>query len=202
MASYTLSKATDSSTDFQSTFLPQDNGQGRDPNNPIGLPLGFDPDSERGPSLQDQRHRLVISGLYVAPYKINISTVTRVESGRPYNILAGADLNGDGNGGSIPGPDRALRVPGDLSSSINRNAGTLPGQVTVDLRFSRRLALGGRTSVDAIVDVFNLFNRANFTDINNIFGSDAYPTNPSPTFGQFQQAGPPRQAQLAVKVNF
>jgi len=46
------------------------------------------------------------------------------------------------------------------------------------------------------------FNRANFIDINNIFVTDSYPSRPLPTFGQFQQAGPPRQAQLAVKVNF
>ena len=201
-ASYTLSNAKDSSTDFQSTFLPQDNGRGRDPADPNGLPLGFEPDRERGPSLQDQRHHLVISGLYVAPYDINISTVTRVGSGRPYNILAGEDLNGDGNGGAIPGPDRALRVPGDLSSSISRNLGSLPAQVAVDLRVSRRMTLRGRLSIDAIFDVFNLFNRANFTDVNNIFGIGAYPTNPSPTFGQFLQTGPPRQAQLALKVSF
>ena len=202
LASYTLSNAKDSSTDFQSTFIPQDNGRGRNPADSTGLPVGFNPDSERGPSLQDQRHHLVFSGLYVAPYGINVSTVTRVDSGRPYNILAGEDLNGDGNGGAIPPPDRALRVPGDLSSSISRNLGTLPGQVTVDLRFSRRIALGGRASIDAIVDIFNLFNRTNYTDVNNIFGNGAYPTNPAPTFGQFQQAGPPRQGQLAVKINF
>jgi hypothetical protein len=202
MASYTLSEATDSSTDFQSTFLPQDNGRGRDPNNPTGLPLGFDPRSERGPSLQDQRHRVVLSGLYVAPYGINISTVATVASGRPYNILAGADLNVDGNGGTIPGPDRALMVPGNLSSSVGRNAGTLPAQATVDLRLSRRMAFGRGNRVDLIVDVFNVFNRANFTEVNNIFGTDAHPTNPLPTFGQFQQAGPPRQGQLAVKLNF
>jgi hypothetical protein len=200
--SYTLSKATDTSTDFQSTFLPQDNGRGRNPNDPNGLPLGFDPDGERGSSLRDQRHRLVLSGLYVAHYGINISTVTTVESGRPYNILSGVDLNGDGNGGAIPGPDRPLRVPGDLSSSIGRDAGTLPTQVTVDVRVSRRMPLGGHRSVDAIVEVFNLFNRANFIDVNNIFGTDSYPSQPLPTFGQFQQAGPPRQAQLALKVNF
>jgi hypothetical protein len=202
VASYTLSKAMDSSTDFQSNFLPQDNGRGRDPNDPAGLPLGFDPDSERGPSLQDQRHRLVLSGLYIAPYAINVSAVMTVASGRPYNILAGVDLNGDGNGGAIPGPDRALGVPGDLSSSIKRDEGILPTQATVDVRFARRFSLGRRGSVDAIFEVFNLFNRANFTDVNNIFGVDAYPSNPLPTFGQFQQAGPPRQAQLAVKVNF
>jgi hypothetical protein len=166
------------------------------------LPVGFNPDSERGPSLQDQRHRLVLSGLYAAPYGINISTVTRVESGRPYNILAGTDINSDGNGGAIPPPDRALRVPGDPSSSIGRNAGTLPAQVTVDLRVARRWPLGGRTNIETLLEVFNLFNRANFTDVNNIFGMGAYPAAPSSTFGQFQQTASPRQAQLAVKFSF
>jgi hypothetical protein len=47
-----------------------------------------------------------------------------------------------------------------------------------------------------------VFNRTNYTEINNIFGTGAYPANPVPTFGQFTQAGAPRQIQLAVKVNF
>jgi hypothetical protein len=202
MVSYTLSKAEDNSTDFQSAFIAQNNGQGRDPGNPTGLPIGFDPDSERGPSLQDQRHRLVLSGLYVAPQAINISSIITVASGRPYNILAGADLNGDGDGGTIPGPDRARTTPSDPASSVGRNSGTLPAQATVDVRVNKKIALGGRTSVDAIFEVFNLFNRANFTDINNIFGVNAYPTSPLPTYGQFQRAASPRQVQLAVKINF
>ena len=50
--------------------------------------------------------------------------------------------------------------------------------------------------------MFNLFNRTNYTEINNIFGTGAYPTSPLPTFGQFTQAAPPRQVQLAFKVMF
>ena len=60
----------------------------------------------------------------------------------------------------------------------------------------------GRMSVDAIFEVFNLFNRSNFTQVNNVFGTGAYPTAPLPTFGQFTQAAPPRQMQLAVKIGF
>ncbi len=52
-ASYVLSKAEDTSNDFQSTFIPQHNGRGRNPEDPDGLPLGFDPAAERGPSQQD-----------------------------------------------------------------------------------------------------------------------------------------------------
>ena len=48
MVSYTLSKAEDNGTDFQSEFIAQDSGRGRNPDDVNGLPLGFDPDSEKG----------------------------------------------------------------------------------------------------------------------------------------------------------
>ena len=202
LASYTLSKAEDNSTDFPSAFLPENNGRGRDPSNPNRLPIGFNPDSERGPSLQDQRHHLVLSGMYVAPYAVNVSAIVTVASGRPYNIIAGADLNGDGDGGTIPGPDRARTNLADPSTSIRRNSGTLPTQASVDLRVNKILPIVGRARLAAIFEVFNLFNRANFTDINNVFGPGAYPSNPLPAFGQFLQAAPPRQAQVALKIEF
>jgi hypothetical protein len=204
LVSYTLSKAEDNSTDFQSAFIPQDNGRGRDKQNQAGLPIGFNPDAEKGPSLQDERHRLVVSGLYVAPADVQVSTIITVGSGRPYNILAGADLNGDGNGGSFPS-DRPRTNPADPTTSIGRNTGTLPTQATVDLRVSRRFPLAGRASIDGIFEVFNLFNRTNYDltdDGPNIFGTGAYPTNPLPTFGRFTQARSPLQMQLAFKVNF
>ncbi len=201
LASYTLSEAEDNSTDFQSAFLPQENGRGRDAANLKGLPVGFDPDSERGPSLQDQRHRLVVSGMYLLPGNVMISSIVTVASGRPYNILAGADLNGDGNGGAFP-PDRARGERASQATSVGRDAGTLPSHATVDARVSRRFPLGGRASVEGIFEVFNLFNRVNYTDINNIFGAGAYPAAPLPTFGQFTQAAAPLQAQIGIKVHF
>ena len=74
-------------------------------------------------------------------------------------------------------------------------------QATVDLRVGRRFPAGPLV-VDAIVEVFNLFNRSNFTAVNNVFGTGSYPSQPLPTFGQFTQAAPPRQIQLALKVGF
>jgi hypothetical protein len=201
LASYTLSKADDNSTDFQSAFIPENNGTGRNRQDPTGLPAGFDPDSERGPSTQDQRHRFVFSGVVTAPADLQVSSLVTVGSGRPYTILAGADLNGDGNGGAFP-PDRARQNTADPGSSIGRNSATLPMQASVDVRVSRRFRLGGPFSIDGIFEVFNLFNRTNFTEINNIFGTGAYPANPVPTFGQFTQAAPPRQIQLAAKLSF
>ncbi|HEY7057162.1 MAG TPA: hypothetical protein VH458_11590, partial [Vicinamibacterales bacterium] len=62
--------------------------------------------------------------------------------------------------------------------------------------------LGAGARLEAIFEVFNLFNRANFIDINNVFGTGPYPTNPLPAYGQFLQTGPPRQAQVALKISF
>jgi hypothetical protein len=199
-ASYVLSKAEDVSADFQSAFLPQNNGRGRDPNNRQGLPIDFDPNAERGPSGQDQRHRLVVSGWYEAPAGIQLSAIVAAASGVPFNILAGTDLNGDGDGGNFPA-DRARRTPGDPASAVARNAGRLPAEATVDLRVNRRFSMGG-FAVEPIFEVFNLFNRTNFTDINNVFGIGAFPSAPLPTYGQFVRTAPPRQAQLGFRLMF
>lgn len=201
LASYTLSKAEDTSADYQSFFIPQDNGRGRNPNDPNGLPLGFSPHAERGPSLQDQRHRFVISGAVEPGAGFTISAIATLASGRPYNILAGADLNGDGNGGATA-PDRPRRNPADQATAIGRNAALLPPQYTVDLRIGRRTPLAGRARLDLMLEMFNLFNRTNYTNVDNIYGTEAYPGRPLPTFGQFTEAAPPFQAQLAARITF
>ena len=46
----------------------------------------------------------------------------------------------------------------------------------VDMRFYRGFKLGGRTSIEPTLEVFNLFNRSNFTTYNVI--------EISPAFGQ------------------
>jgi hypothetical protein len=205
VASYTLSKAEDTSTDFQTTFLPQNNGYGRSASDRNGLPIEFDPHLERGPSTQDQRHRLVLSGVGELPWHLQLSGIATVGSGRPFTPLAGADLNGDGNGGQFP-PDRARRDPTEESTSVGRNSETTDGYASVDLRVTRRFGIGA-TTVDAIVEVFNLFNRTNFVEETNqssfaIFGSGVYPSNPLPGYGRYTMTSPPRQVQLAVRVTF
>jgi hypothetical protein len=207
LASYTFSKAEDNSADFPTAFIPQDNGLGRNPRDPRGVPLGFNADLERGPAIWDERHRLVISGAYRAPRVAQFSAIVTAASGRPYTPLAGVDLNGDGNGGVQP-PDRARRVPGDPATSVARNSERLPSQFSVDVRISRRFAAGRALVVEPMLEAFNLFNRTNFTEANNVFGTGAFPSEPARdangrvTYGLFTQAQPPRQVQLAIKLSF
>ena len=198
---YTFSSAEDTATDFHAGFVPQSNGRGRDPNDVDGLPLRFDPRAERGPAINDHRHRLVVSGVARLPGDLIVAGILNVQSGTPYNILAGVDLNGDGDGGGFPS-DRPRRNPGDETTSIGRNAGRFPARSTVDLRVTRRFPLTDRMSAELIGEVFNLLNRANFVGVQNVFGPGAYPADPIPSFGAFTQAAAPRQAQLALVLGF
>jgi hypothetical protein len=207
LVSYTLSKAEDTSTDFQSAFIAMNNGRGRDPNNLTGLPIGFDPLSEKGASTQDQRHRLVISGLYQFPWQISLSGIITAASGRPYTPLAGVDLNGDGDGGAFPS-DRARTNPADPSTAVARNSQTMKSQFNIDTRISKRFAASRGFAIDGILDIFNVTNRTNYTEINNIFGTGAFPNTPlkdaqgRTTYGVYEQALPGRQFQLGAKIIF
>jgi hypothetical protein len=162
--------------------------------------------SEWGPATHDQHHRFVASGLYELPWDLRVSAIFTAASGRPYTPLAGFDFNGDGNGGAFP-PDRARRNPADEASSVGRNSETTASYVNLDLRLGKRFRLGKSAALEAIVEAFNVLNRANFFENTNqssftIFGTGAFPTNPLPTYGRYTETLPPRQVQLAAKLSF
>jgi hypothetical protein len=200
--SYTWSNAEDNVSRY--TGQVDDNGMGRNPSDPTGLPLGFDPASEKGPADTDQPHRLVLSGVWSAPWRVNISGILTAASGIAFTPLAGADLNGDG----LPQNDRARVDPANGSTAVGRNSERLPAQVTADLRVARPMRLSPRVTLTPMLEVFNLFNRSNINEVNNIFGTGAFPGDPlrdasgRTTYGLFQKALPPRQVQLAARVAF
>jgi hypothetical protein len=200
--SYTWSSAEDNVSRYAGQV--EDNGTGRNPSRPTGLPIGFDPDSEKGPADTDQPHRLVVSGAWMAPWDFTLSGILTAASGIPFTPLAGADLNGDG----LPTADRARATPADASTSVGRNSERLPAQVTADMRLARPIRLSGRLTLTPMLEVFNLFNRSNFIEVNNVFGTGAFPNDPlrdaagRVTYGLFQKAQPPRQVQLAARLAF
>ena len=195
-ASYTRSRAEDNSIDV--LLGVQDPGRGRNPADPSGPPLGFDPMGDKGLSGNDRPDRFVFGGTFVLPAQVECSSIVSAGSGSPYTMLAGSDLNGNGDATT----DRARRDPASEASSVGRNTGRLPAQATVDVRVSRRFGLTRRIGVDVMLDVFNLLNRANFTAANNVWGPGAYPDHPLPSFGQLTAAGPPREIQLGARLVF
>jgi hypothetical protein len=117
LVSYTWSHAIDDSTDVVSTAdAPQNN---------------FNPNGERSSSTFDQRHRLVLSGVYSSGRLggtgfvpavfsgVTVAPIFEIASGRPFNILTGDDTNFDFN----PLTDRPNAV---ASGSGTTSCGTAP----------------------------------------------------------------------------
>jgi hypothetical protein len=78
--------------------------------------------------------------------------------------------------------------------NAGRNSVLAPGYAAVDLSLGKDVALGESARLELRLEVFNLFNRANF-DVPNR-------TAFTPNFGRIFSAAPARQFQLGVKAAF
>jgi hypothetical protein len=200
LANYTLSKAFDTTTDFNSDFGPVDN------TNLAG---------ERGLSNFDQRHKVVLAtvadtgtlgGRLFSNFQL--APIFRYNSGHPFDLLAGADVNGDNHSTN----DRPIGAA--------RNTGMGPDFIDFDMRISRRFKMGERANVQFLAEGFNLFNRTNFASVNNVVGpnfglpvaaggtgattfnvSGNSSLSPSTPLG-FTSAYPMRQLQLGIRFGF
>ena len=190
-AHYTFAKAIDEVTDFNSDFSAQ---------NPLNLRL------DRALSSFDQRHRAVISGVLQSSFDNPFlrdwvfSPIFIAGSGRPFNLLLGADANGDG------------RSQSDRPGQAGRNTGVGESFFSFDMRLARRVLVKESRFLEFTFEAFNIFNRTNFTGVNNIVGttfatatefrvhgrSDRLTTEPL----GFISASNPRQLQLGVRFNF
>ena len=155
LAHYTFSKTIDEVTDFNSDFSAQ---------NPLNLR------DDRALSAFDQRHRVVVSGVFQAPdlgdgaagafFKDFVfAPIFTYGSGRPFNLLTGGDTNNDG---------RSLT---DRPFGLGRNTGIGESIITFDARLSRRFQVSERRYLELIFEGFNLLNRTNFNGINNEVGN-------------------------------
>lgn len=164
-------------------------------------PADFDDDLANG--VNDQRHRLVLSGLWRVPSPAegwqrgllggwSLSWIATAASGQPYSELVTGDLNRDGNG-------RNDIVPG------SRNAHELPSTYNVDLRLAKDVPLFGETTLELIVEAFNLFDRDNISAQRAnfyTFSTAAVTLTPAAGFGQDTAAFDNRIVQLAAKLRF
>jgi len=96
-------------------------------------------------------------------------------------------------------------VPGFTSAgagctgNLGRDAFTMAGFFTWDMRLSRRIPLGERFKMDVIADAFNLFNRTNITAVNQLCDPSAGSTC---TAGQPTASYDARQFQFALKLSW
>jgi len=200
---YTFSKGFDTSTDYNSDYGPQD---------PTNLNL------DRALSEFDERHKVVIAGVFDSPWKQSIlsgfqlAPIFSYHSGHPFNLLAGGEVNGNNH------------ITNERPIGAPRDTGLGPNYVDFDMRLSWRHKLGERANLQVTAEGFNLANRTNFASVNNevspLFGfSPGFTTfnvsgirpgtplagggtaNPSVPL-TFTSALPKRQIQLGLRLTF
>jgi hypothetical protein len=163
----------------------------QNPNDP-----NFTGAAEVGNAIFDQRHRFVLSGVYVAPLKIRFGGVTTLASGLPYNIITGDNNSGD-TGATT---DRPI-INGAL---VGRNTGRGGNIYEVDPFVSRIFPLlHDRVQIDLRAESFNVLNHANFVGYSGTYGEG---TTSGKGFG-LPLAGvtnqlPARSFQFSGKVSF
>jgi hypothetical protein len=195
---YTLGKVTDTVPDA-TAVVPGGSDDAKFPSNPADF------GADDAPGSNDQRHRLVLSGLWSIPcfresegWKKavldgwSLSWIAAAGSGQPYSALVTNDLNRDGN-------RRNDIVPG------SRNARNLPWTYSLDLRVAKRIAFGERFGAELIAEAFNLLDRDNINAQRTGFYTYDTANNllvPQAGFGTDLGAADNRIVQLAVKLTF
>jgi hypothetical protein len=141
----------------------------------------------------DQRHRFVANGIWQVGHGFQVSGLYFYGSGERDPYQYSGDLRQLGVAG-LSGVER-LRPDGSI---IPRNTFVGDPIHRVDVRFQQRLSVGGRARVDAILEVFNLFDRANY----GVYELDqASPVFGVPVSSQNIAYGP-LVTQLGFRVSF
>jgi hypothetical protein len=174
--------------------------------------------AERGNSIFDARHRLVVSYVLELPFQgafaggWQLSGVTTFQTGTPVdaglsfdNANTGSvgdnrpDLVGDPNTGPRT-PQQwfntaAFATPAPFTfGTTGKNVITGPGIQTSDFSVTKNMRFSKTGKMQLRLEVFNLFNQTNFAAPNATFGN--------PNFGVISSAGEAREVQFGVKLGF
>lgn len=168
-----------------------------------------------GRSDNDQRHRLVVSASASTPMtagstaweKIShgflASTMIQYYSALPFNIVTGVNsLQGTGGRPYADGSVQAANFDVRAVEFIPRNAGNGTDFFTASLRISRAFRIGANRRIEAMLETFNLTNRANAVTRNTTWGTGSYPSNPAASFNTITAVGDPRTLQFGVRLSF
>ena len=194
MANYTYSKAWDTTTDFNSDYAPQDETN-----------LA----AERALSDFDERNKFVATGVFESRWNnrslkgFEVAPIFSYHSGNPFNLLAGADINGD------------RHYTNDRPIGAGRNTGLGPDYFSFDMRLSRTFRLREKANLQLLAEAFNITNRTNYASVNNVVGpnfgalpgfttfnvSGSAALSPTQPLG-FTSVFPKRQIQLGFRLDF
>jgi hypothetical protein len=157
------------------------------------VPFQTAPDlgGEYGLAATDQRHRAVLNGVWER-WGFQVSGLYFFGSGYRFHTNWGTDLRQIG--GVRPNSLR-LRPDGTL---VPRNNFTGNALHRVDVRLQQRVPLLGRARIDGMLEIFNVFNHANFGRYVIQESSRNYGLPQQSTLAAYQ----PRTMQLGFRLTF
>jgi hypothetical protein len=188
-----------------------------------GLPQNpYNRRAERGLASFDRTHVAVINYTYELPFfrkptnlmerlvgGWQMSGITALQSGRPYNVgITGANIGLSNrpdivSGQAIEGPKTAsqwfntaaFRMPAfGFYGNAGRNLVRGPGMNKWDFSMFKNFRLGEVANVQFRWEMFNLFNHSNLDAVSLSLGAA--------NFGQVTSARDPRTMQFGLKVEF
>jgi hypothetical protein len=173
---------------------------------------------DRSLSEFDERHKVVIAGVFDSPWNqralsgFEFSPIFVYHSGHPFNLLAGGEVNGDNHTTN----ERPIGAP--------RDTGLGPNYYDLDARLSWHHSVGEHMNLEFTAEGFNIPNRTNYASVNNevdpLFGFQPgfttfnvhgiRPGTPLPGGGTVSPSTPlaftsalnKRQVQLGVRLSF
>jgi hypothetical protein len=145
----------------------------------------YGPNLDRGPSDLALMHTLSAYGLCQLPKQFQISAIFRAQSGFHYNrsfTNDAPDVDGDG-------------IPAAVDFTAGRNHFAAPRFVNLDVRIAKWFKVRDRVRLEALIEFFNTFNRANPAQIQNAAEGPV-------RFGAVTQVLPGREGQVGIKIEF
>ena len=124
-----------------------------------------------GPNVTtDARHRVNLSAVFQLPWGFSVAPIYLFRSALPVFLTDGRDLNKDGDAVDIPATAYAVDTfNSNTGTTTNKNIGACTtincgrgmSQQQMNLRVSKSFHIAGTARIDAIFEVFNLFNAIN-----------------------------------------
>jgi Tfp pilus assembly protein FimT len=158
------------------------------------------PELDAGPSKNDIRNNLRLSGILDLPHGFTISAITLNRSAAPFTPTIGFDTQNDGNDDN----DRAI-INGRVAG---RNSMRGSPFSDLDMRILKSFRTGEHSKLETFAEFFNVTHNTNKgygPDAVSLFGTAALP---NPTAGQALFApfttrfGGPRQVQMGARYSF
>ena len=180
-----------------------------DPNNPFDNPV------QNGPTTDtDARHRISLSAVFEIKGGFRVAPFYLFRTALPVAIIDGRDLNLDGERTDLPA--RAFAVDSfnaatgsttikDIGTCDTVNCGRGYMQQQLNIRVTKVFHLAGRANVEAIGEVFNLFNTVNpgtfLTTVTTSGTQDPTLLQPTTFSGDFRRPEQ-RVGQLGLRFTF